>query len=266
MHPVFFSIPIPEFLHGFLPEKLTIHFYGFLIALGAVVAFTYMAKSAKKLYGLKFDDANTLFLLLLLAGIVGGKFFFFFEDPGYYSANPGKLISSGGFVFYGSLLFTIPTMYFFFKAHKLPWGGMLDIMAITTCIVHAFGRLGCFMAGCCHGVPTESAFGVTFTDPLSLAEPLNTPLHPTQLYSVFLIVVIMIVLFRIKKRKAFDGQLFLSYLILYASGRMVIEIFRGDLKRGFIIEDYISHSQFISLIIIAVSILIYYRLHRSAVK
>lgn len=266
MHPVLFSFDTPQFLHGVLPSSISIHSYGFLIAIGAIVAFLYMARQSKRQYGLKFEDANTLFLLLLIASIVGGKFFFLFENPSFYLANPKQLISGGGFVFYGSLLFTIPTMYFFFKAHKLPWLGMLDIMAITTCIVHVFGRMGCFGAGCCHGLPYDGPLSVTFTNPASLAEPLNTPLHPTQLYSVFLISVILVILLRIKKRQLFDGQLFISYLILYATGRIVIEIFRGDIKRGFIIENYVSHSQFISFTIITIALIIYYRLYKSAIR
>ena len=121
------------------------------------------------------------------------------------------------------------------------------------------------MAGCCHGLPYDGPLSVTFTDSASLAEPLNTPLHPTQLYSVTLIALILLMLFRIKKRKIFDGQMFISYLILYASGRIVIEIFRGDLKRGFIIGDFISHSQFISLIVISIAAYIYYRLYNKAI-
>jgi len=201
MHPVLFQFNTPSIFQGLLPATITIHTYGFLIALGAIVAFIYMARQAKRKYSLSYDNANMLFLLLLVASIVGGKFFYLFEDTSYYLNNPYELISGGGFVFYGSLIFTIPTMYFFFRSHKLPWRGMLDIMAITTCIVHAFGRLGCFGAGCCHGLPYEGIFSVTFTDPNSLAHPLNTPLHATQLYSVFLIVTILIILLRIKKDK-----------------------------------------------------------------
>ncbi|MEJ0034074.1 MAG: prolipoprotein diacylglyceryl transferase family protein [Bacteroidota bacterium] len=144
MHPVLFEI-----------GSITIYTYGFLIALGCIAAFTYMWRASK----ITFDQANSLFILLIIAGIVGGKLFMLFEDPST------QLLSTGGFVFYGSLLFCIPTMLIFFRRNKLPVLSMLDIMAIVTCIVHCFGRLGCFMAGCCYGLPTDSALGVIFTDP-----------------------------------------------------------------------------------------------------
>lgn len=264
MHPELFTFNIPDFLQSILPATVTIYWYGFLIALGAIVAISYTAYHTKKHYQLKFEDINTLFLLLLLASIVGGKVFYFFEDPSYYVSHFGELFTGNGFVFYGSFLFTIPVMLVFFKVHKLPIFGMLDIMGITTCIVHIFGRMGCFMAGCCHGKPWDGPLAVTFTDAHSLASPLQTALHPTQLYSATMIGIILIILLRIKKRQAFPGQIFLSYLILYATGRAIIEIFRGDISRGFIIDGYISHSQFISLILIIIAVVIYYQRYKKS--
>lgn len=251
MHPILFEV-----------GPITIYTYGFLIAVGAAVGFAFMAKQGKTLYGITFDQANTLFILLVVAGIVGGKAFMIFEDPAYYLRNPAKLFSGSGFVFYGSLLLCIPTMLWFFKKNKLPVLGMLDIMAIVTCIVHAFGRLGCFMAGCCYGLPTDSWLGVIFTDPTCQAKPLNTPIHPTQLYESTFIFLLMTGLLILKARKKFDGQVFLVYLIVYACGRSIIEMFRGDIERGFIIKDVISNSQFISLMIIAVASYFYVKLSR----
>ena len=135
-------------------------------------------------------------------------------------------------------------------------------MAITTCIVHIFGRLGCFFAGCCHGIEWHGPLAVTFTDPVCMAKPLDTPLHPTQLYSVAMISSILIILFVIKKNQRFDGQLFLSYLLLYAFGRSIVEIFRGDISRGFVIDEWLSHSQFISLILMIAGGYFYYKLYK----
>lgn len=248
MHPVLFEI-----------GEITVYSYGFMIALGVIAGVAYMFYQGKKDVGLTFDQANTLFLLIFIAAFIGGKVFLLFENPSLYLGKPAKLLTGRGFVFYGSFLFAVPTMLWFFKKHKLDTYKMLDVMAIVTCIVHMFGRIGCFMAGCCYGKPTTGSFGITFTDEVCQA-PLNIPLVPTQLLEAGYIFLVMILLLVIKSRfQKFYGQLFLLYLILYAIGRSILEIFRGDVARGFIIEGYLSHSQFIALIIIAVTGYVYFR-------
>lgn len=253
MHPILFEI-----------GSFTIYTYGFFIALGALLGFSYMAWQGKKLFGLTFDQSNTLFILLVLAGVIGGKLFLIFEEPSLYLAKPKKLASGSGFVFYGSLLLAIPTMLWFFRKNKIPTLPMLDVMAAVTCIVHGFGRIGCFMAGCCYGIPTKGFLGVIFTNPICQAEPLNTPLHPTQLYEAGFIFLILILLLSFKSRKQFDGQLFLIYLIAYATGRGILELFRGDLERGFVVNGILSNSQFISLIVISIALYFYVKLKRNA--
>lgn len=246
MHPILFEI-----------GNVTIYSYGFFIALGAIAGVWYMAKQGKKEVGLTFDQANALFLYIFLAAFVGGKLFLFFEDPSDYLSNPRRLLTGRGFVFYGSFLLAIPTMLWFFRKHKLNPYKMLDVMAITTCLVHMFGRMGCLMAGCCYGKPTDSILGLTFSDPACYADPKGVPLHPTQAYEAFFIFLVMCFLLFLRGHRKFYGQLFLLYLIFYAAGRFVLEIFRGDAGRGFIIEGYVSHSQFIALLIAAASVIVY---------
>jgi len=253
MHPILFE-----------SGSITLYSYGFCIAIGALLGFLYMYWQGKKEVGLTFDQSNNLFIMLVLAGILGGKLFLIFEEPSLYLHHPEKLISGSGFVFYGSLLLAIPIMLWYFRKIKISVPGMLDVMAIVTCIVHGFGRIGCFMAGCCYGIPTDSFLGVIFTDTKCQAEPLNTPLHPTQLYEAALIFTIMTGLLFYKSRKKFNGQLFLLYLMTYAFGRGVLELFRGDIQRGFIIEGILSNSQFISLLVIVVALFFYIRLKRKS--
>lgn len=253
MHPILFNA-----------GSFTIYTYGFCIAVGALLGFGYMFWQGKKQFGLTFDQSNNLFIMLVVGGVVGGKLFLIFEEPSLYLTNPKKLLSGSGFVFYGSLLLAIPIMLWYFRKIKIPVLGMLDVMAVVTCIVHGCGRIGCFMAGCCYGKPTDSFFGVTFTNPVCQAEPLNTALHPTQLYEAVLIFSLMTGLIILKSKKKFDGQIFLIYLITYAFGRGVLELFRGDIQRGFIVENVLSNSQFISLIVISVAIFFYIRLKRKS--
>lgn len=253
MHPILFNA-----------GSFTIYTYGFCIAVGALLGFGYMYWQGKKQFGLTFDQSNNLFIMLVVGGVVGGKLFLIFEEPSLYLSHPEKLLSGSGFVFYGSLLLTIPIMLWYFRKIKVPVLGMLDVMAVVTCIVHGLGRIGCFMAGCCYGKPTDSFFGVTFTNAVCQAEPLNTSLHPTQLYEATLIFILMTGLIILKSKKKFNGQLFLIYLITYAFGRGILELFRGDIQRGFIIENVLSNSQFISLIVISVAIFFYIRLKRKS--
>lgn len=253
MHPELISI-----------GDFTIHTYGFMIMIGAIAGYLFMSNSVKKDLNIPAEKIQNLAILIIVAAFVGGKLFFYFEKPGYYFHPMSNMFKNfrTGFVFYGSLLFAIPATVWYFRKHKWPVWPMMDRIAITACIIHVFGRLGCFFAGCCYGEPTDSFLGITFTDPASQAEPLNTPLHPTQLYSVFLISSILVILLMFRRHKRFEGQLFFIYIMLYAAGRAVIEIFRGDVRRGFIIEDILSHSQFISLLIITGAAWAYMRLKR----
>ncbi len=255
MHPELFSV-----------GDFTIHTYGFMIMIGATLGFFYMTYSAKKDLGIERDKIQNLAILVIVSAFIGGKLFFYLEDPAFYfsSFENMKRNFRTGFVFYGSLLFAVPLIVWYFKKEKWPLWPLMDRLAITACIIHGLGRLGCFFAGCCHGVPTDMPWGVTFTDPISQAEPLNTPLHPTQLYSATLIFGIMIVLLMLKRHNRFEGQLFFIYIILYAFGRGIIEFFRGDEERGYVIDGVLSHSQFISLGVIAVTVWAYLRFKKKA--
>ncbi len=248
MHPILFDF-----------FGINIYSYGFFIAVGAIAGVAYMAVRGKKDVGLTFDQANSLFLVIFLAAFVGGKVFLFFEDISFYAQHPGRLVAGRGFVFYGSFLFAMPAMMIFFKKNKLPTYAMLDVMAVTTCLVHMFGRIGCFMAGCCYGKKTDFFLAVTYADQACQASPLNTPLHPTQLYEAAYILAVMVFLLYLRDRKKFYGQLFLVYLILYAVGRFCLEYLRGDQERGLLLNSLISHSQLVATLIIAVVAFTYIR-------
>ena len=266
MHPVLFEFGVPEFLQGILPSTITIYSYGFFIACGAICGFFYTAYQSKKQFGIKTETVQMLIVLIIIASVVGGKFFIIFENPKLYLSEPARLIKgfNTGFVFYGSLLFAIPTMLVFFRKNKMPTLAMLDIMAGTTCIVHGFGRIGCFMAGCCYGIPHDGFLSVTFTDPKCAADPMHTPLHPTQLYSSLAIFTILAIILIASKHKRFDGQLFMLYLMLYAVARTILEVFRGDLERGYLIDNILSNSQFISILVFLGGLFVYIKLSRKA--
>jgi len=240
----------PELFHI---GSITIYSYAFCIVVGTLVASLYTKWRAKNELGV-LNLSTNFFYLVFIAGFVGGKLFFYMEKPLYYLSNPKLMLSnfSGGFVFYGSFVTIIPIIIWYLRKHKIPVLPMLDILAITTLIVHSIGRLGCFFAGCCFGKPTESIFGIVF--PTS-----HTPVHPSQLYEIIGILSILVVLLFIKKKQQFSGQIFLIYVSLYAITRSFLELFRGD-PRGFIIDEIISHAQFIAILIVITSMFFYQKI------
>jgi phosphatidylglycerol:prolipoprotein diacylglycerol transferase len=248
MHPVLLRL-----------GDFSIYSYGVMIALGCIAGVAYMAAKGRKETGMTFDQANNLFLLIFLAAVVGGKIFLFLEDPSYYIDRPSALFKGAGFVFYGSFLFAVPTMLCYFRAHKLHTLKMLDVMAVTTCLVHMFGRVGCFLAGCCHGKPTDFFLAVTYSDPLSHADPKGIPLHATQLYESLFVGCIAIFLVYFSGKRRYYGQLFVIYLSTYAVGRYANEFLRGDGHRGFIIDGYLSHSQLIALVLFLAAVTLHKR-------
>ncbi len=253
MFPKLISFPVPDFLQGFLPTHISVYSYGFMIAIGMLAAF-YVVYQKSKRFGLTTDKLSGLFIWALIAAFVGGKLFFFLEDIDKYIANPvlmTKLVG-GGFVFYGSLIFTIPTIVLWLRREKVPVLPFLDILAFVGPVLQSLGRVGCFLAGCCHGAVCDSPLGVTFIHPETLARPMDTPLYPTQLFDILVNLIILISVYFIQKKQKFDGQLFLIYLMMYGVGRSIVELYRGDDARGFLFGGALSHSQFIAMCIIAI--------------
>lgn len=265
MHPILFRFKTPDFLKWLFPDEIQIYSYGVMIALGILLSF-YVGLYKSKKFNLSSDKLSSLMIWIIVAAFVGGKLFYYLESPRKYFGDPSLMLdlSGGGFVFYGSLIFAVPTIVWWLRKEKIPVRPFIDIFAILGPIVHSFGRIGCFMAGCCHGTICNVPWGVTFKNEESLAEPLNVPLHPTQLYDILVNVIILAVVLMLEKKKQFDGQLFLIYLVMYAVGRSIVEMFRGDEERGYLFNGALSHSQFIAIVVIILSAVVWMRWSKTA--
>ncbi|OGP65408.1 MAG: prolipoprotein diacylglyceryl transferase [Deltaproteobacteria bacterium RBG_16_42_7] len=243
MCPIFFKI-----------GPITLHTYGVLVALGFIVGIAFAVYFGKK-EGITKEKILDIGFYTILAAIIGSRLFFVFIEYKYFLENPLDIFKvwEGGLVFYGGALLVIPVMIFYFKKYSLPLWKTLDVFAPSLAIGHAIGRLGCFSAGCCYGRPTDLPWGITFTDPHSLAIT-GIPLHPTQLYESLAEFGNFIILLVLRKHKRFDGQLVWTYVLIYSIARFIIEFFRGDKARGFIFNGF-SIAQAISLGIFLVAII-----------
>ena len=259
MHKELFRFQLPDYFATLFHTKwLIIYTYAFCIVLGIILGTLYTKWNARKTLGVELP--NTFIYLIFSAGFIGGKIFYFIENPSYFWNHLSLLLNifSGGFVFYGSFVTIIFVVIWYLKKHNIEVLPMLDILAITTIILQILGRTGCFFAGCCYGLPTNSAFGVVFPASNHLT------VHPTQLYEVFILLLIVTFLLIINIHKQFQGQIFLLYISLYGICRIILEFFRGD-TRGFIIKDTLSHSQFIATIILLIALLFYKKLKQKTI-
>ena len=227
---------------------LTIHTYGFFVALGFLVGLGLAVRQARK-EGIPSQKIVDLGFYILLASIIGSRLFFVFINSSYYMRKPLDIfkIWEGGLVFYGGVLLVIPTVIWYVKKSDLGLWRTADVFAPSIAIGHAFGRIGCFCAGCCYGKIAESLpWSIIFTNPECLA-PTNVPLHPTQLYEAGGEALNFLILITLRKYKSFDGQLLFAYVLIYSVLRFTIEFFRGDISRGYVI-DGLSIAQGISIL------------------
>jgi phosphatidylglycerol:prolipoprotein diacylglycerol transferase len=261
MYPVLFRI-------GNFP----INTYGLFLALAFLFAILITVKLGER-DGLSRQKIYDLSLWMLLASLIGSKILMFFTEPEYRD-HPLQLLSldflrSGG-VFYGGLLGAVLTGYVLMRRYKLPWWKTADACAPGIAIGNFFGRQGCFAAGCCWGKPTSLPWGVKFSElgHEITGVPIDAPLHPTQLYESFSMLIVFFFLLWLHKRRRFSGQVILFYALLYSIIRFAIEFFRDD-PRGDILglttATGLSTSQLISLIVgIGAAILLVVRWRRAS--
>lgn len=158
----------------------------------------------------------------------------------------------GGSVFYGGLIGFLLTALICVKKKKLNKKRYFDIFAVIIPLFHFFGRIGCFLVGCCYGI--ESKIGFTFRN--AMVESANhVHRFPIQLVEASFNLILFFVLYHFYKKGKNKGKLIYVYLMSYAVARFIFEFFRGDEYRGFLFG--LSTSQIISALIIITLIIIY---------
>ena len=256
MLPVLFRIP------DFIPllGGKALHTYGLMVALGFFFGLMFVKRETKRV-GLNENQMLDLFFYLAIAGLVGSRVLYIINSTDNFWSDPLVFfrVWEGGLVFQGGVIASLFVSIYYMKKHRLPFYKCADVYSPALSLGHALGRLGCFFAGCCYGEQCD------INNPLAIVFPLNSdtiappgiPLYPTQLMESFGEFAIFGFLLFYRRRKPFDGAVFLMYLMTYSVLRSVVEVFRGDKIRGFVIEPYLSNGQFISLIAIVGSLFLW---------
>ncbi len=211
----------------------SIHSYGLMIALGLLI-FLYLIKKNSRFAALQLEDRFTAILLVgIIAGLVGGRILFVLSNPEPFSQLSDLLLPwQGGFSLLGTIIAVIIVLPLYLAKLKIPILRFLDLIAIYAPILQAVARIGCFLSGCCHGIPTTQPWGITYTD-LHSAAPLYVCLHPTQIYSAIgMLVIFALMYFVFQHRCSKPGQLISVYVIAISIERFIVDFWRGDTQIG----------------------------------
>lgn len=232
--------------------SFTIHGYGLMIGLGVAAALM-MGDYRSKKFGLIGDHIYGMTFSAVILGFLAARILFIITEWQDFLQNPMRYLSGAGFVVYGGIIGGALTIYGFCKIKKIDMLAYLDLMIPSVALAQAFGRVGCFLAGCCYGRETDSFLGVVFTN--SDFAPNGVKVLPTQLFMASGDLVIMAVLLWYAKKRDLRGRTSALYLILYSVGRFCVEFLRND-DRGMV--GVLSTSQFIAVFTFVIGVLGYF--------
>ena len=221
---------------------LGIPVYGFGLMLTiALFASMYLAEWRARREGLGDVQVDVLAIWTLIGGLVGARAFFVVE---YWDQLKSFWevfeIWNGGIVFYGCIVGGTIGLLLFRRLHPFPLRPMLDVIAPSLAVGIAFGRLGCFLNGCCYGDICQLPWAVTFpkgSSPWSHHVDLglistdahrSLPVHPTQLYSALDGLILLLLLTAYYPLRRRDGEVMALMMVAYPVTRFLIERLRSD--------------------------------------
>lgn len=214
MHPILLQL-----------GNFKVYSWGFMLAIAVIIAIVGVGRIFKQ-KGYNKDMVIEMVILMVVFGVAGGRIaYILIYDWKAFLAAPLTFFSPGlsGLIWYGAFIGGLLAFIIYIWRKQLSFWEMADIFAPYLALGYAVVRIGCFLNGCCYGVPTGTGLGVIFPVVDALAR------YPTQLYSSFLNFIIFIYLISLLRNKKFDGQVFTAYLMCYSVYRFIIEFFRFSL-------------------------------------
>jgi phosphatidylglycerol:prolipoprotein diacylglycerol transferase len=266
MHPVIYTFPDSIPIIG----GASIYSYGVMLGLAFISAW-YLGLHHANREGFPYKTTVTAYALAIIFALIGARVAHLITNPStwmnknFFQAMFGSkcegLVAYGGFIG-GPLAVWVYVKYI----KKGDFWSLADCTTASMCMGLGLTRIGCFLAGCCHGQPTDLPWGVVFPEGSQAAGTFGygVPVHPTQIYeSLVGWALLPLALFLFKRRK-FTGQPFLILIACYAVARFLLEFIRGDTDRGGFgnhADPTLSTSQFIGLILL-VFVFVFYLYRR----
>jgi phosphatidylglycerol:prolipoprotein diacylglycerol transferase len=231
-----------------------------VIFLGIVLGVTIAMFTAKK-YNIEKMDIALSTILACIGMIVGAKIVYIItvipeviDSFSYVKTHiPETLMYLfGGYVFYGGLIGALFGYWFYCKYFQIDFNKVINIISPVIPLVHSFGRIGCFLGGCCYGIEYHGRFAINFPKNEFVENLDAVPRFPVQLLESGINFILFIALMFYGRKPRKSGSILGIYLICYAIIRFSLEFLRGDVERGIFFG--VSTSQWISLILVPIGI------------
>lgn len=237
-----------------------ISMYALCIMAGAVLGIL-VALFRSKIFLYKKEDVLFASFYGLIGLIVGGKILFFISNASWIIKNFTVIISDieymkalmqGGFVFYGGFFGAVAGIVIYARQYKLEAVKLIEIMIPSVPLIHTIGRVGCFCAGCCYGLPMDAPWGVYFSK--SEMAPHDEALFPVQLLEAACNLILCFWMLYRYHNKQTKGEAFCFYIFSYGVIRFFLEFLRYDMQRGSLLG--MSTSQWVSILLILTAIIV----------
>lgn len=237
-------------------ENINIYWYAIFIVVACIIAILLCKKDDGK-YNIKFENILKLFIIVMPISIIFARLYFVIFKLDYYIKNPMEIlnIANGGLAIYGGIIGAAITIAIYCKIKKIKMLDVLDYFVPFLALGQSIGRWGNFF--------NAEAYGTTTTNIIRMGVMENgkyIEVHPTFLYESISCLIIFIILYSIRNKRKYKGQLTAIYLSLYGITRSIIEQLRTDslMLGNFRVSQILS----IILFIVSTSIIIYKKIKR----
>ena len=234
---------------------IDVMWYGVLIATGMLIGIALAIREAKRV-GISEDDVLNIAIIAIPVAIICARLYYVIFSWDYYSQNPSEILNirGGGLAIHGGLIGGILTGFIYAKVKKLDFFKTADAVMVGMPLAQAIGRWGNFINGEAHGGPTSLPWGIMVD---------GVKVHPTFLYeSIWDFGIFLFIMFYMRKKKTYEGEVIVSYITLYSIGRFFIEGLRTDS----LMFGPIRMAQFISLVGVVGGLILHFYLKNRAKK
>lgn len=203
-----------------------------LLTVVAIVVAVWITQVGLRERRVELAGFDSFVLWSIAGGILGARVFYLVDHAGYFIDNPGEAlkINEGGLAIWGAVIGGFITVAILCWLRKYPFRKIIDSIAPGLIVAQAIGRIGCAINGDAWGAQTDWPFAFVYTNPDALIPNrlLNVPTHPYPVYDMIMAMLILAVIWPLRKRGLPDGSIFAVYAALYGATRFIISFVREE--------------------------------------